>query len=148
MEDGVELFFLHDASNQRNLVSVIQDCKVIFEPDMFWPASEYSGTETVKRTDSNPLASEQSFYSSSHFPSSFVGEGQREDLIRVNSTLQQTHDAVRDDTSFPGARPRENKQRSFEMFNCLMLGVRKADSHCGGVERQNKTPRSCGKAIE
>ena len=104
---------------------------------MFGKASEYSGTETVKSADSHPLAVEQSFDSSSHFSSGFVSEGQCQDLIRVHSALQQTHNAVRNDTSFSGARSCENQQRSFEMFNGLMLRIRQADSSCGGVERQN-----------
>ena len=148
MEDCVKFLFLHDVSNQRNLISMIQNREVLLEPDMFRPAPQDSRTESMKRADSDPLATEKSFHSRAHFASGLVREGQSQDLIRRHSPLQQTRDAMRNDTSFPGTWSRKNKEWSFEMFNSLMLGIREAGCDRWGVDRQNKAPRSCGKAID
>ena len=98
----------------------------------------------MKRTDANAHAAEEAFDPRSHFAGGFVGKRQSQYLIGLNPTLQQTHNAVRNDAGFPGPRPGQNQQRSFKMLDCLMLGIRETGGNCWYVDRQDGTPRSCG----
>ena len=99
----------------------------------------------MKRADSNTHPTEQSLNAGTHFTGCLVGKRERQNLIRLNSALHQSHDAMRDDASFPGPRPGQHQQRSFKMFHRLVLRTGQTGGYCRYVNRQVGTPRSCGK---
>lgn len=99
----------------------------------------------MERADSDAHTTEESLNTRTHFPGGLIGKRQRQNLIGLNTSLQQSHNTVRDDASFPGPRACQNQQRSLIMLDRLMLRIGKTRGDCGYVNGQDETPRSCGK---
>ncbi len=99
----------------------------------------------MKRADPHTHPAKKPLNASPHFSGSLIGKSQGQNLIRLNPPLEQSHNAMCNDASFSRPGPCQDKERSFKMFNGLMLSIRQTGSDCRGVYRQDGTPRSCGR---
>jgi hypothetical protein len=110
---------------------MVQNGEVVLQADVFRPASQQTRAESMECTDANSHAAEETFNAGSHLARGFVGKRQSQYLIGLNTSLEQSHNAVGDDAGFPGSRAGKNQQRSFKMFNRLMLSISQTGGNGG-----------------
>jgi hypothetical protein len=82
-------------------------------------------------------SAEQTFDTGCHFPRGFVGKRQSENLIRLYSALQQSHDPMRKDSRFSGTRTGEHEQRSFKMLDGFLLSIGQTGVQDRGIDRHS-----------
>jgi hypothetical protein len=63
---------------------MVEDREVGLQSDVFRESSQKACAEFMKRAHTNSQAAEQLLHPFLHFPSGFVSERQREDVIGVN----------------------------------------------------------------
>jgi hypothetical protein len=76
-----------------------------------------------------------------HFTSSFVGEGECENLIGRGAGLQEPRDSMRNHAGLAGTWSCQHQQGAFRVFHRSPLGCRQIARHLQLSSRTGKTVR-------
>jgi hypothetical protein len=120
----VDLHLPHAALHDRDLVARVADGEPLREPGRLVLLVEQPQAEAVEGGDEDvdPGGARDGGDPLAHLPRRLVGEGDREDLVRVDALLEQPADAVDDDPGLPGAGAGEDEERPLGGGHRLALG--------------------------
>ena len=149
--DGIDIEFPQRPLDKLALVGGVEDGVVGRESDGLRPSSEQAGAEAMERADPDTAAGQDVRHARVHFGRRFVGEGDRQDLPRIDASLNQVGDAAGNDAGFPRAGSRQHQQGAVDMFDRKLLAGGQAVrcrhrgttpfAGCCGLIRRNQVSR-------
>ena len=83
--------------------------------------AQEAGADGMEGSDSRPRRRAETRDALAHLFGGLVGEGDRQDVPRGDTLLNEVGDAVSDDARLSGTRPRKHQQRTLDMSNRLTL---------------------------
>ena len=110
--------------DQAVAVVLIVNGEVALQAEPVGVLPQQAGPEAVEGADPDPAVGHEGLDPLPHLAGGLVGEGDGQDVVRLDALLQQVGDAAGDDAGLAAAGPGQDEQRSFEVRDGLALGRR------------------------